>query len=202
MSLLSTLLTAAAIAAQPDPAARPPDSVPVAGAEEAPRRGTYVEAALGLATAMGGSRAFSSLQPYLGMTLGRDVSDRFSLSGSLGVTSASASCYDLGVGECAGSDSFSAVFLETGLSYGVPLSSRTRLSLQVLGGYTLLTPPPMRGSQDHLGAFHVGAGLAFDYYTHLDHFALGLDAVFRETFAGSDLRIPSLAVMPRIRYVF
>jgi len=28
------------------------------------------------------------------------------------------------------------------------------------------------------------------------------DALVRETFAGSSLKVPSLAVMPRIRYVF
>jgi hypothetical protein len=207
MSLLSALLLGAAAAAQPDPAARPPDSIPAAGVDGAPRRGTYVEAALGLFTAMGGSRAFSSAQPYLGMTLGRDLGERISLSGSLGVTAASASCYQPapGGGDCLGADSFSAIFLEMGLSYGVPLWPRTRLSLQALGGYTLLSPAPIQRQgavPDQLGAFHAGAGVSFDYYTHLDHFALGLDAVFRETFARPDLRIPSLAVMPRIRYVF
>jgi hypothetical protein len=55
---------------------------------------------------------------------------------------------------------------------------------------------------DHLGGFHAGAGLCFDYDTRLDHFTIGLDAVFRETFAKQDLKLPSLAVMPRIRYVF
>ena len=72
MSLLVALLLAVA-SAPADPAARPPDSVPVAGVDDAPRRGTYVEAALGVFTAMGGSRRFSSGQPYLGMTVGHDL---------------------------------------------------------------------------------------------------------------------------------
>ncbi len=68
---------------------------------------------------------------------------------------------------------------------------------------------------DHLVGFHFGAGLALDYDTHfydthLDHFALGLDALIRYTLARytpasgerQTLGIPSLAVMPRIRYVF
>jgi hypothetical protein len=50
--------------------------------------------------------------------------------------------------------------------------------------------------------FHAGGGFALDYDTHLDHFAVGLDALFRYTFARDSLTIPSLAVMPRIRYVF
>ena len=49
---------------------------------------------------------------------------------------------------------------------------------------------------------HAGAGFSLDYDTQLDHFAVGLDALVRETFAGSSLKVPSLAVMPRIRYVF
>ena len=203
MSLLSVLLVAASTAAQPDPAARPPDSVPVEGLESAPRRGTYVEAALGVFSVMGGSRAFSSAQPYLGLRVGRDLGERVSLFGSLGVTGASASCYERAAGGgCLTPDSFSAVFLEAGFSYGVPLGARTLLSLALLGGYTFLTPSPVQVQADLVGLFHAGGGLSLDYYTHLDHYAVGLDALFRETFARSDLRIPSLAVMPRIRYVF
>jgi hypothetical protein len=205
MSLLLALLLGAATVA-PDPAARPPDSVPVAGVVDAPHRGTYVEAALGVFTAIGGSRRFSSGQPYLGMTLGRDLGARASVFASLGVGAASASCYQAGPGgQCLGADSFGATFLELGASYGVPLLPRTLLSLKLLGGYTDLSPGPVQSNgavPDHLGGFHAGAGLAFDYDTQLDHFTVGLDAIFRETFAKQDLKLPSLAVMPRIRYVF
>jgi hypothetical protein len=203
MSALLPLLLAAAVA---DPAARPPDSVPVAGVDDAPHRGTYVEAALGVFTAMGGSRRFSSGQPYLGMTLGRDLGARASVFASLGVGAASASCYQRGPGgDCLGADSFGATFLELGVSYGMPLLPRTLFSVKLLGGYTDLSPGPVQsngGVPDHLGGFHAGAGLSFDYDTRLDHFGIGLDAVFRETFAHADLQLPSLAVMPRIRYVF
>jgi hypothetical protein len=205
MSLLLALLLGASAAA-PDPAARPPDSVPVAGVDDAPHRGTYVEAALGVFTAMGGSRRFSSGQPYLGMTVGRDLGARASLFASLGVGSASASCYQQGAGgECLGADSFGATFLELGASYGMPLLPRTLLSLKLLGGYTDLSPGPVSSNgaiPNHLGGFHAGAGVSFDYDTRLDHFTVGLEAVFRETFARSDLKLASLAVMPRIRYVF
>jgi hypothetical protein len=204
MSVLVALLLAAA-SAPADPAARPPDSVPVAGVDDAPRRGTYVEAALGVFTAMGGSRRFSSGQPYLGMTVGHDLGALASIFASLGVGAASASCYQPGPGgECLGADSFGATFLELGVSYGMPLLPRTLFSVKLLGGYTDLSPGPVQSDgrvPDHLGGFHAGAGLSFDYDTRLDHFALGLDAVFRETFARS-LTLPSLAVMPRIRYVF
>ena len=203
--VLAALLAAAA--AHPDPAARPPDSIPAAGMDRAPRRGTYVEAALGVFTAMGGSRAFSSGQPYLGMTLGRDVGERVSVFASLGVGAASASCYQQapGGGSCLGADAFGATFLELGFSYGVPLLPRTLLSLKLMGGLTDLSPGPVQRDgavPDHLRGPHAGAGLSLDYDTRLDHFALGLDTVFRESFAASNLRLSSLAVMPRIKYVF
>src|SRR5262249_51927375 len=177
------------------------------GVDDLPRRGTYVEAALGVFTAMGGSRPFSSGQPYLGLTLGRDLGDRVAIFASLGLGAARASCYQVSPsgGSCLGSDSFGATFLELGASYGFPVASRMLFALKVLGGFTDLSPGPVQqdGSvPDHVPGVHVGGGFALDYDTRLDHFAVGLDAVVRETFARDSLRIPSLAVMPRIRYVF
>ncbi len=203
MSLLLALLLGAA--AQPDPAARPPDSVPVAGVEQAPRRGTWVQAALGLFTTIGGSQGLSSGQPYLGMTLGHDLGARASVFASLAMGAASAQCYQPSAGGCAAADSFGATFLEAGASYAIPVLPRTLLSLGILGGVTDLSPGPVQGNggvPDHVRGLHAGASVGLDYDTHLDHFVVGLDAVFRETFARSDLKLPSLAVMPRIRYVF
>ena len=87
----------------------------------------------------------------------------------------------------------------------MPLFPRTLLSLKLLAGYTDLSPGPVQSGgavPDHLGGFHAGGGLSFDYDTRLDHFGIGMDAIFRETFARSDLKLPSLAILPRIRYVF
>jgi hypothetical protein len=206
-AFLIALLSSAAAAAQPDPAARPPDSLPVSGVDDTPRRGTYVEASLGVFTAMGGTRPFSSGQPYLAMTFGRDLGKRASVFASLGLGAASASCYQVSASgdSCLGADSFGATFLEIGFSYGFPIAARTLLSVKLLGGFTDLSPGPVQHDgvvPDHLPGLHAGAGLAFDYDTRLGHFAVGLDVVARETFARDSLRIPSLAVMPRIRYVF
>jgi len=205
-SILIVLLAAGA-AAQPDPATRPPDTVVVAGVDDAPRRGTWVEAALGVFTAMGGTRTFSSGQPYLGMSLGHDLGARASIFASLGIGAASASCYQVspGGGSCLGADSFGATFVELGFAWGFGIAPRTTLSAKVLGGVTDLSPGPVQSNgvvPDHILGPHAGAGLALDYDTRLDHFAVGIDAVFRETFAKYSLRLPSLAVMPRIRYVF
>ena len=206
-AFLSAFLATAAAAAQTDPAARPPDSLVVSGVDEAPRRGTYVEASLGVFTAMGGTRPFSSGQPYLGLTIGRDLGKRASVFASLGLGAASASCYQVSAGgdSCLGADSFGATFLEVGLSYGVPVAARTLVGLKLLGGFTDLSPGPVQRNgtvPDHMLGPHAGAGLSLDYDTQLDHFAVGLDALVRETFAGSSLKVASLAVMPRIRYVF
>jgi len=197
----------AAAAAQPAPAERAPDSVVVSGVDDAPRRGTYVEASLGVFTTMGGSRPFSSGQPYLAMTLGRDLGDRAAIFASLGLGAARASCYQpspAGDG-CLAADSFGATFLELGFSYGLPIAPRTLFALKLVGGVTDFSPGPVQqnGSvPDHVPGIHAGAGFALDYDTRLDHFAVGLDALVRQTFARDGLRIPSLAVMPRIRYVF
>jgi hypothetical protein len=204
--LVAFLATAGAVA-QPDPAARPPDSVVVAGVDDAPRRGTYAEASLGVFTAMGGTRPFSNGQPYLGLTVGRDLGARASVFASVAIGSASASCYQLGPGgdSCLGSDSFGLTFLELGFAYGFPVAPRTLISLKVLGGFTDLSPGPVQRNgvvPDHVYGWHAGGGFALDYDTRMDHFGIGLDAVVRETFARDSLRIPSLAVMPRIRYVF
>jgi len=205
LALIMMLGTAAV--AQPDPASRPPDTVVVAGVDEAPKRGTWVEAALGVFTAMGGTRTFSSGQPYLAMSLGHDLGARASIFASLGLGAASASCYQLSPGgdSCLGADSFGATFLELGFAYGFGIAPRTTLSAKVLGGFTDLSPGPVQSHgavPDHVPGVHAGAGVALDYSTRLDHFAVGIDAVFRETFARYSLRLPSLAVMPRVRYVF
>ena len=198
------LLAAATIAA-----------VPANGVDEPPRRGTYAEMSLGVFTAMGGSAPLSNAQPYIGMTLGHEIGEQATVFASLGIGAASASCYDLQqpAGNCLAADSFGATFVEAGASYGVPAGLRTLLGLKIVAGFTDLSPGPVRSAKtvpDHLPGFHVGAGLALDYDTHLDHFAVGIDALFRYTIAkytsdsgaGSSLGLPSLAVMPRIRYVF
>jgi hypothetical protein len=188
-------------------AAAAAERVPATGVEEPPRRGTFVEASLGLFSALGGSAAFSRAQPYLGLTVGREVGSRAAVFASLGIGAASASCYQLspdGSG-CLGADSFGATFLELGASLGMQIAPRTLLSLKGVGGFTDLSPGPVQSNgavPDHTPGFHVGGGFALDYDTRLDHFALGLDALFRYTFARGGLAVPSLAVMPRVRYVF
>jgi hypothetical protein len=190
-------------------------AVAATGVDEPPRRGTFTEVSLGGFTTLGGSATFSVVQPYIGMTLGREIGARSAVFASLGIGAASASCYqvDAASGDCLGADAFGATFVEGGASYGFPVGLRALLSLKLVGGFTDLSPGPVRNGStvpDHLPGFHLGAGAAIDYDTHLDHFAVGADLLFRYTLArytpaaGSSqmLKLPSLAVMPRIRYVF
>jgi hypothetical protein len=199
-ALLAALLAASAAQAAPASGAA------ALGVDDAPRRGTFVEASLGVFSALGGSTAFSTAQPYLGLTVGREISTRAAVFASLGIGAASASCYQPDPrGGCLGADSFGVTFLEVGASYGMAVAPRTLLSLKALGGVTDLSPGPMRKDgavPDHAFGLHLGTGFALDYDTRLDHFAVGLDAVFRYTVARDTLAVPTLAVMPRIRYVF
>ena len=191
------------------------DHQPATGIDEQPRRGTFVETTLGLFTALGGSRFFSNAQPYLGMTFGREVGEPGSVFASLGIGAASASCYQPATtaNDCQAADSFGATFAELGGSYGLPLAARLLLSLKLVGGVTYLSPGPVREGNnvpDSLFGFHGGLGGALDYDTHLDHFAVGVDALVRYSLvryspaSGSSrlLALPSLSIMPRIRYVF
>ena len=83
-------------------------TVPANGVNEAPRRGTFVETSLGIFTAMGGSQPLSNGQPYLGMTLGRQIGGQAAVFASLGIGAASASCYQVEPrsGNCLAADSF------------------------------------------------------------------------------------------------
>ena len=204
--ILAMLLGAAAQAANP-----------ANGVDEPPRRGTFVETSLGVFTALGGDVPLSKAQPYIGLTFGRELGGAATVFASLGIGATSASCYqvDARSGSCLAADSFGATFVEGGGSYGFPVGLRSRLSLKMVLGFTDLSPGPVRSGSpatvpDHLPGFHLGAGASLDYDTHLEHFAVGLDALLRYTMArytpaggnSQTLGLPSLAVMPRIRYVF
>src|SRR5438105_1207380 len=65
--------------------APPRTGVPSNGVDEAPRRGTFAEASVGVFSTIGGSRRFSNAQPWLGLTVGRDLGRAASIFASLGV---------------------------------------------------------------------------------------------------------------------
>ena len=210
------LFAAAARAGEPDadPARPAPARTAVAsnGVDPAPRRGTFAEASVGVFTTLGGSRRFSNAQPWLGLTLGRDLGSAASIFASLGVGASSNSCFQSAQGACLAADSFGATFLEAGGSYGVWFAPRLLLSGKVMGGMTVFSPGPFTRNDgttvpDRVIAPHAGVGLALEYQTRLDHFGVGLDTAVRYSLpkradgAGQG-GIASLAVVPRIRYVF
>ena len=182
-------------------------AAPANGIDERPHRGTYAETSLGVFTAFGGSAGISNLQAYLGMTLGHEIGEQAAIFASLGIGATSASCYLVGSnGNCLAADSFAATFVEGGASYGLPLGLRALLSLKVVAGFTDFSPGPVQTSSgnvpDHVTGFHFGGGVAIDYDTHLEHFAVGADLLLRYTMARYSMTMASAALMPRIRYVF
>jgi hypothetical protein len=209
---LFAVLFLAAFASWPQ-AAR---SAPATGVDEPPHRGAFVESSLGLFTVIGGSAPVSAAQPYLSFALGHELGEQGTVFLSLGIGGASASCFQVNRldGTCAAADSFGMIFFEVGGSYGFIAQGRTRLSLKVVAGLTDLSPSPTQDAgsvPDSLLGFHVGAGLSLDYDTHLQHFAVGADVLVRYTIAPytpasaqgtQTLGLVSLALMPRIRYVF
>jgi hypothetical protein len=213
LRLFAVVLLAAAAARAQAPAG---SSVPATGFDEPPHRGAFVETSVGVFTVFGGDAAVSNAQPYLSFALGHELGDHASVFASLAIGGASGSCFQINPtdGSCVGADSFGVIFFEVGGSYGFAASTRTLLSLKVVGGMTDLTPSPTQDGSSVPGSlfgFHFGAGVALDYDTHLQHFAVGADVLVRYTIApytpaagqGSQtLGLTSLAVMPRIRYVF
>src|SRR5256885_8394268 len=145
------------------------------------------------------------------MTVGHNLAERSALFLSLGIGASGASCFDRGQTGCAAADSFGITFVEAGASAGTQIASRTLLSGKVLGGVGIFSPGPfahLDGSvPDRVIAPHLGVGAGLDYDTHLDHFSVGLDAIARYSVATRPdgqgrAAIASVAVMPRIRYVF
>jgi hypothetical protein len=184
--------------------------VPSTGVEEAPRRGTFAEASVGVFTVMGGSRTFSNAQPYLGITVGRDLGAAASIFASVGYGASYDSCFQRSQqGNCLASDSFGATFVELGGSYWMALAPRLLLSGKALLGVTMFSPGPFTNDTgsvpDQVIAPHAGAGVGLEYQTH-SHFTLGLDTIVRYSLvsrpAEGKTGIASLAVLPRVRYVF
>jgi hypothetical protein len=189
-----------------------PPAFPSVGVDPAPRRGTFAETALGaFATGALTCRGVSAAQPYLSLTAGHNLGERSALFLSLGIGASSQSCFDRGTSGCAAADSFGATFLELGASTGTQIAPRTQIVAKVLGGVGIFSPGPfahLDGSvPDRVIAPHLGAGVGLDYDTHLDHFSVGLDALARYSVASKPdgqgrEGIASVALLPRIRYVF
>jgi microcystin-dependent protein len=208
--LVSFAARAAEADAAPTEIAAPRSASPSNGVEQAPRRGTFAEASVGVLTAMGGSRTFSNAQPYLGVTFGRDIGAAAAIFASIGFGAASNSCFERSSrGDCLAADSFGATFIEAGGSYDVAIAPRLSWSLKATAGMTLFSPGPFTSAggavPDQLMAPHAGGGVGLEYATH-DHFAVGVDTMMRYSLVsratGGHSGIATLVILPRIRYVF
>ncbi len=189
-----------------------PAPVPANGVDPEPRHGAFAEAGLGVFTTLGGSAGLSNAQTYLSMVVGGTVGDHAAIFGGLGIGSVSSNCYAkvTGVGTCTAADSFESAYLELGGSFGGEVAHRLQLSGKIVAGLTQLAPGPLLDVSTNtvpgsaLG-IHVGLGVTLDYATHLDHFTVGLELMGRYTLAYISQSGPSLlsiAILPRVRYVF
>lgn len=210
IAALVVLASLAALAEEPRIEPQVP-AFPSVGVDPAPRRGTFAETALGAFATLGGSSPLSAAEPYLSMTVGHNLAERSALFLSLGIGASGASCFDRSQTGCAAADSFGVTFLEVGASSGTQIAPRTLLSGKVLGGVGIFSPGPfarLDGSvPGRVVAPHLGVGVGIDYDTHLDHFSVGVDALARYSVATRPdnqgrSAIASVALMPRIRYVF
>jgi hypothetical protein len=210
IAALVLLASLAALAEEPRIEPQVP-AFPSVGVDPAPRRGTFAETALGAFATLGGSSRISAAEPYLSMTVGHNLAERSALFLSLGIGASGASCFDRGQTGCAAADSFGVTFVEVGASSGTQIAPRTLLSGKVLAGVGIFSPGPfahLDGSvPDRIVAPHLGVGIGLDYDTHLDHFSVGIDALARYSVANKPdnqgrAAIASVALMPRIRYVF
>jgi len=124
---------------------------------------------------------------------------------SLGLGAASASCYQVSAGAIpAWGRLLRATFLEIRDLVRDPRRGAHARRLKLLGGFTDLSPGPVQSNGAECPnplLARMRRRLLADYDTQLDHFAVGLDALVRETFAGSSLKILRWRDA-RIRYVF
>jgi hypothetical protein len=224
--ILRSLLVALLLAAPAVRAQSQSQVAPATALDEQPHRGTYVETSLGIFTAFGGSAGASNVQPFLSLSLGREIGESVTMFLSLGISGVSASCFasEVGVSQCpTAPDSFGMTFIEVGASFGFSLAPRTLLSLKVVSGGTDISPGPLLNTTpsnpypgclsaaspcaapDSLFGYHFGGGLSLDYDTRLPHFGIGVDLLVRYTvasYSSQTLGITSASLLPRIRYVF
>jgi hypothetical protein len=204
------------IVAVPVAAATPPMGVP------APiRQGVHAEIQTGTFFTVGGSSGVSNAQLFVGAGVGYDILPQLSAGIFFDIGSSAGNCFTPEVddaGDCVDpgylkpttglpvplAANFAIVGANVQVRYAYYLTDRVAITPKVIGGAATITPEAVAPSEGGAGdseSFQPlwGAGLGVEYATLLDHFTVGLDAMFRQIVGPG---ISGFAIYPRLKYTF
>lgn len=191
---------------------------PSTGVPYQPRQGWYTETQFGVFTAFGGynaigaSKPASNAQPFLALSVGRDLTE---IAGGLSAFLTVAHGYNAGACRQADSrgcatykledgspalapENFSVLPIEIGARYRFgDFLPRLGAYATVVGGFTFLTPAVTEGAP--IGSAHAGLGLGLEYNTRLPGLSIGAEVLGRFAFSPT---LPSLSAYPRVKYTF
>lgn len=198
-------------------------ATPQAGIEQKVRRGLYTETDLGtfFTVRTAGGSGVSNAQAYLQLGVGYDITEHISVGAQFGLGASAGLCYqdtansgDCGVTDSAGNiirpdgvnqlilpDNFANTFFQAHFTYYVPIVDKLVFAPRLLAGYARLDPAPIVDANNDpvSGGPMVGADLAIEYATWMDHFTVGLDVAPRYVIGPNIL---SFAIFPRVKYTF
>lgn len=189
-------------------AATPSEGVPLKV-----RRGFFTETDIGGFFTVGGDNGYSNLQSYLQLGAGYQIglSDEqmaIPIGFTVGIGANAANCWAglTAAEECSQSDNFTVTFLTASAGFLYSLVERFYVGGKLLGGYTLLDPPPdtdATGNRFDKG-INLGIAIGAEYFTNMDHFAVGVDVGYRLVLplGISSNIIHSLHFVLRVKYTF
>ena len=176
------------------------------------RRGFFTETDVGVFFSLGGQNQYSNAQTYLQLGVGYDVTENIALGAHFGIGANAQNCFaNLEGGnplprcEVRNAvtnemdpypDSFTVTFFNLTAAYLFEVTDRFYIAPKLTGGYTLMGPAPM---PDVTSGVNFGGGVGVEYATHMDHFTIGADVLFR-MIAGPN--IPTMSIFPRVKYTF
>jgi hypothetical protein len=180
-------------------------ATPSEGVELDVRRGFFTETDVGAFFTLGGDQQYSNAETYLQLGVGYDINDLFEISANFGIGASAADCFggrkvpgDTTT-DCVFADNFTVAFLDVNVAYLWKVSSkipRFYIVPKLAAGYTSLDPAPVSGGTS---AANVGAGIAVEYATYMDHFAIGIEVMYRIILGPN---ISSMSIFPRVKYTF
>jgi hypothetical protein len=187
-------------------------AAPAEGVELKVRRGFFTETDIGAFFTLGGDQAYSNTQTYVQLAVGYDISDSFALSATFGIGASAADCFggrktpgDTTT-DCVAADNFTAAFFDLNGAYLFRLAERFYLYPKLAIGYTTMDPAPVCSSSSPAGeciginsGVNLGGGVGIEYATSMDHFSIGLEAMYRFVIGPN---ISAVSIFPRVKYTF